>query len=1304
MRASHPSVVFRRAELLRSCLGFAANRLLSRMSGQRRVEGLLTIGAVERHVQGADDAHAPLDGDGFLDLGAAASIRPAGDLAGWPGSFVLLAPGGVGKSVVLDGLRRREDGVEIDLVGLRGADIGRAIDAAVVCGKPIYLDSLDEHLLTEPALVRLVNRAISGPGTDGVKWRLACRPSAWTSAFVDSVENVEKLRLLPMTRNAARRLLALLDVDEGFLDALAAVGRSRLSASLLHFVAAARQWQETGRLPGRRVDALESEVQRLLTEREDLRQPLRTGADVRRRTAGRLAVSAFGGVGRFAFRTGADQGAVAIAELPTVPEPDRPDATIGTGVYAEVLGSALFDTAPRDTVAFRHQEYVDYLAAKYVVDRVPTRSQVAALLGLTDGVLPRSMVAVAAWMVALRPELVDVVVPANAAALVESEVDLPPVARRAVVDALLADAREHDVPPRWSLDLSVVVHPELARQLTDRLAAGVDGPFEAWWICRLALAGRVSAAAPAALTIALDDRLPSWARRSAIAVVTDLGSAPERSALLDGLTLDPEADPDDELRAGLLDGLYPQHMTTTQLLPFVTQPQRPTFSGAYERFLRAFPVRVPNADLPEVLAWAHASLQSQISFESRHWISDVSTRIVTRAVAASDDPVVLEPLADLVIDLAGRTGLRASWALDASGRRRLALAVASRLDEHRWTVLLRLGLVADDDAHWLTDAVNEERTTSRDVLARCLQRLTAPPAPTDDEQEADEQEPEGGPDPAVLRAAIATARQDLAAWAAIPIAMVPGNESEPLFYCDISTRQGWSLLTTDEQQEVLDQGLEYVIRHSPDPGLWLGKTTIGLNIVRDWSGVYLLTTLTRHAPERLGDLPLTAWAHWAPAIANAWAHGDNGLLGDLVDLAPAEAKAEIRTAVRTALDSRTEWQRTPLQEYFAQDLASDLADFLTQRRYPDDQSTDIIAFLIEHDPDMAALAARTVANGDDSQLARAANRHLARIDSRGTINRLLNQPTPPGTFLELLENLPLDTVDDRQLADLARLMLRRLPLADDPQETEDSPDSPAQRKARMRHHVVGMLAMRGLATELKVLADAQPPQEQALICPYQRQARQVAADNAQTSLDPTDLLDLLGRSDLRLIRNPGDLIDVLLHHLDELQHELSRNNGFRDLWSPDGRNLGSEDDITDWLRRRLTVQLGRDRVVLAREPQVERITVKGSGTRIDLTAGASTNTAPVEVAEAIIEAKLVSNAEVPTALHDQLVQRYLTATSQRHGVYLVYWLPPEQRTYGSRKYADKHELLDDMRRWAAEVAPQFDVSVYVLDVSWPKRQ
>ncbi|PWR07430.1 hypothetical protein DKT69_34790 [Micromonospora sicca] len=892
--------------------------------------------------------------------------------------------------------------------------------------------------------------------------------------------------------------------------------------------------------------------------------------------------------------------------------------------------------------------------------------------------------------------------PANAATLVESEVDLPPAARAAVVDALLADSREHDAPPRWSLDLSVVVHPELARQLTDRLAAAVDQSFEAWWICRLALAGRISAAAPAALTIALDDRLPSWARRQAIAVVTELGSAPERSALLDGLKLDPDADPDDELRAGLLDGLYPQHMTITRLLPFVTRPRRLHFIGAYQKFLRDFPARVPNADLPELLTWARATLQPQFSVESRRWLSDLWVRIAAHAVGASDDPAVRGSLAELLVYLAGHIR-RVRWALDTAQRRHLAVAVAARLDEHRWPVLLQLELVTADDIDWLTEAIDDERATGHDVLARCLQRLIAPPAPPDDEQDIDEQETDDRPDRTALQAAISAARQNLAAWTDIPIALVPPNQPEPLLSCDLTARRNWSLLTAEEQREVLDRGLEYVTGHSPDPSLWLGKTSVGLDVVRDWSGVYLLTTLARHAPERLGDLPLTTWARWAPAIANAWAYGNTDLLGDLVELAPTEAKAEIRTAVQTALDSRAEWRRTPLYEYFARNLVPELAAILTQRRYPDDQNADVLAFLIEHDPDVAVVAARSVANDDNSQLSRAANRHLAHADTSGTINRLLNEPTPPWVFLELLEGLPLDTVDDGSLADLTRLLLGRLAHADPPPETEGSFDSPTQREARMCNHAVERMAMRGLVTELKVLADGQPFHAQTLIRHHLRQARQAAAGKAQARVDPTGLLDLLGRSDLRLIRNSADLISALLDHLDDLQHELSRNNGFRDLWSPNGKNLGSEDDITDWLRRRLTDQLGRDRVILAREPQVERIAVKGSGTRIDLTAGAPTNTVPAGVAEAIVEAKLVTNDEVPTALRDQLVQRYLAATSQRHGIYLVYWIPPEQRTSGSRKYADKQELLDDMRRWATEVAPQFDVRVYVLDVSWPKR-
>ncbi|GFJ77364.1 hypothetical protein Phou_015440 [Phytohabitans houttuyneae] len=84
------------------------------------------------------------------------------------------------------------------------------------------------------------------------------------------------------------------------------------------------------------------------------------------------------------------------------------------------------------------------------------------------------------------------------------------------------------------------------------------------------------------------------------------------------------------------------------------------------------------------------------------------------------------------------------------------------------------------------------------------------------------------------------------------------------------------------------------------------------------------------------------------------------------------------------------------------------------------------------------------------------------------------------------------------------------------------------------------------------------------------------------------------------------------------------------------------------------------------------------------------------------KALLATNRDLLTSLHDQLVQRYLVATGQRHGIYLVYWVSPDQRPSGSPKtHGDKDELLKHLRSLSAEVAPQYDIHPYVLDVSWP---
>ncbi len=118
---------------------------------------------------------------------------------------------------------------------------------------------------------------------------------------------------------------------------------------------------------------------------------------------------------------------------------------------------------------------------------------------------------------------------------------------------------------------------------------------------------------------------------------------------------------------------------------------------------------------------------------------------------------------------------------------------------------------------------------------------------------------------------------------------------------------------------------------------------------------------------------------------------------------------------------------------------------------------------------------------------------------------------------------------------------------------------------------------------------------------YLRQARARAADIVYTGLSPRQLLQLLSRADTRLVRHDSDLLEVLLSQLDQLQHELTRQQASRDLW-----NLGesstpkSEDDISDWIRRQLRIRL-TSATIIDREIQVARPRT-GIGTRIDLTA------------------------------------------------------------------------------------------------------
>jgi hypothetical protein len=300
-----------------------------------------------------------------------------------------------------------------------------------------------------------------------------------------------------------------------------------------------------------------------------------------------------------------------------------------------------------------------------------------------------------------------------------------------------------------------------------------------------------------------------------------------------------------------------------------------------------------------------------------------------------------------------------------------------------------------------------------------------------------------------------------------------------------------------------------------------------------------------------------------------------------------------------------------------------------------------------------------------------------------------------------LPDLALTALGDGQLAVLAASLLRCFPYAQDPvPQFGWSRTGDLFQVRSIRNYVLERLAQDGQAGALEKLArQSRDDADRDAVRWYLRRARARAAELALTRPDPPALLRLLGRADARLIRRASDLAEVIIGQLEQVQHELTHQGASRDLWNfSDGSSTpDSEDDITDWLRRQL-----RSRLTIAttidREVQVER-GQRGFGTRIDLTVTAPAAVHPAAAVRVITEAKLVTNGTLMTAMHDQLIRRYLIPTGLQYGIYLVYWIPPRQRKTLKRTHTDPGELLRKLERQAASAGRDLYIRPFLLDIT-----
>jgi len=870
---------------------------------------------------------------------------------------VLLGEPGVGKSTELDGLEARaaDSGVPSQRVDLRGygesrllQELGGGVAAsAVVQGAAskslLILDGLDESPLSLSHVSTLIEKGIEDIPPQ-VHVVVACRTAAWPTALESAlrrqVPDLEVFELLPLTRDQVDELAAASGLaPTEFRRAVVVAGVEDLTRTpillKLLLAEALRPADGTAGLPGSRAELFGRACRTLAAEPNPYRSASETPppTDDVLSVAGYLAVlGTFGELAAFWTGSAWDAPAGDLAEADCVPATvtrwtgttgvSTGPVTVGERHIRQTLHTALFSGQGESRLWFVHQAIGEYLAARHLIESGLRDTQVRSLLGDRDGLVAPQVQAVAAWLVALRPEQYRSLIENDPAAFVRSGGELTDPAYREVLAAGLFDlAARHELTHIYDLDLRQISYPGLADTVAQRLSDHDATPDARLLALRAARANNLRPLAGDIAAVALDDRESPDLRYTAGSVAFDLdapATAPRLARLVESGDTDPEVDPDDQLLGLGLAAALRAGARLGGVLAKVRAPRTPNLVGRYWRLLtQELPAAVTDPslrvdDLLDAVRWA-ARVESAIDDGQPSKLVDAAGRVLDAIVLtalsrAGEDPRLAPAASRLVI---GRLTRRQRVMVDRHDRAKLSgpqrralleavLAAATAADVGRRVVWLAgRELVRPEDLQWLVDrcgAASDPAEFAAWALYAGLafdpadpsHRQVAATVPADsllyreafasalsnflDPQEAGARPgpAPAGPSVAELRASLAEAlssdRADAFAVLCHRLLFQSDQASAQLsLELDVTKLPGWAVLDAGQREQAAGLAARHLEHADVDPAAFVGTNRISWAVV---AGVRALVLLC-HTLDRPPHLTPDRWVTWVPALVDA---------------------------------------------------------------------------------------------------------------------------------------------------------------------------------------------------------------------------------------------------------------------------------------------------------------------------------------------------------------------------------------------------------------------------------------------------
>lgn len=281
--------------------------------------------------------------------------------------------------------------------------------------------------------------------------------------------------------------------------------------------------------------------------------------------------------------------------------------------------TALFSERTGVLQTWRHQSYAEFLAAWYLAHSKLKKSQILSLLTAADGsgrVVPQLEETVT-WLLELDPDLWEDLVEWNADLLVRCDpAILNAEKNRRIIECYLNLVRRHEAAELdWHLrnQLSKLQHPGLA----ERLCSTILDPTEDRVVREVAIdiAGACGCRAltDKLLAIFLDRSAPFTLRRKAAMALELLRHPALQSSLKQQCVLGELEDQRDDLKGHYLRILWPEELSTSEVLSLLTLPSQRNYLGPYRHFLEyEFARALPDTALSSVLSWLDTN---KVSFD-----------------------------------------------------------------------------------------------------------------------------------------------------------------------------------------------------------------------------------------------------------------------------------------------------------------------------------------------------------------------------------------------------------------------------------------------------------------------------------------------------------------------------------------------------------------------------------------------------------------------------------------------------------------------------------------------------------------